>query len=301
MALLSIAALVLLAASVPDLEFSQGYRLGARREGGRLSLNLADDVLDTLISALLMIAPILMLAGVVYALRASGFRARALLWFLWVALMLAGLYVAMRLYPAVFQRFPRITGPPDPAMVTPLPAVTSVPGELGEFTATVPEWAEPVVAIGVALFVALGIVAGTWALVHWLQRRASTIAATPEALASEAQRALDALRAGADVRDTVMRCYLEMGRVLDEHYGLVRREAMTPREFERLLVGVAPHGRPLWVLPRAEVEQLTRLFEMVRYGSHRASEMQEQEAIACLTAIAAARRPDDGGLVESGR
>jgi len=89
----------------------------------------------------------------------------------------------------------------------------------------------------------------------------------------------------------VMHCYFEMARVLDDHYGVVRTEAMTPREFEQLLARLD--------LPTAQVEQLTRLFEMVRYGSRIATDVQEQEAIACLTAIAAIRNPDRSTAAES--
>ncbi|MBN1660359.1 MAG: DUF4129 domain-containing protein [Anaerolineae bacterium] len=293
--ILAIVALVLLAATISNIEFSEGYRLATRRPSGGLSLSWLDRVLDLLLSILFLVAPTLMLVGVLYALYASGFRARALIWFLWVALMTVGLYLVLRFYPQLFHRVPRITPPPDLAMATPAPTAAAVAG-LEPFDAIAPKWAEPVAVIGIALLVALGVVAGAWALVRRLQRPPGPIAATPWALAGKAQRALDALHAGADVRDTVMRCYFEMGRVLDEHYGLVRQEAMTPREFERLLAGVGTR----WVLPRAQVERLTRLFEMVRYGSHPATGTQEQEAIACLTAIAATLGPDRQVAVESG-
>ena len=39
-------------------------------------------------------------------------------------------------------------------------------------------------------------------------------------------------------------------------------------------------------MPRTQVEQLTRLFEMVRYGAHAANKREEQAAVACLDAIA---------------
>lgn len=273
-----IGALVLLAASVSNLEFSAGYRLASPSSNRGLPFSLPQDLLDVLLAITFLIAPILMLVGVLYGLAASGFRARALLWFVWVGLLVAGLYYAMRLYPGMLDHLPRVAGPRDPVVVTPV--ATVVAGDLGEFEANSPAWAEPVVAIGVALLVSLGIVAGGWFVVRRLFRPASPA----DDLADEAHRALTALRAGADVRDTVMRCYFEMGRVLDQHYGLVRTEAMTPREFEQMLAGVD--------LPGAQVARLTRLFEMVRYGSRAATRVQEQEAVACLSAIAHSRRKE---------
>jgi hypothetical protein len=98
-----------------------------------------------------------------------------------------------------------------------------------------------------------------------------------ERLAREAEQALGALQAGADLRDTVLRCYVEMGRVVREAKGLAREAAMTPREFEHSL-GEAG-------LPQDRVRQLTRLFEDVRYGAKSAGVREEQQAVDCLGAI----------------
>jgi hypothetical protein len=88
---------------------------------------------------------------------------------------------------------------------------------------------------------------------------------------------LDALQTGADVQDTVIRCYLEMSRVLAEQRGLRRAEAATPREFELQLKEAG--------LPEAQLEQLTRLFEAVRYGAKVAGERQQRQAVDCLAGI----------------
>ena len=52
---------------------------------------------------------------------------------------------------------------------------------------------------------------------------------------------------------------------------------MTPREFE---VYLTQNG-----MPREPVQQLTRLFELVRYGAVTAAPADEQHAVASLTAI----------------
>jgi hypothetical protein len=101
-------------------------------------------------------------------------------------------------------------------------------------------------------------------------------------LAGPAEEAIAAIRVGADLKDTVMRCYFEMGRVLREQRGISRDQAMTPREFEQYL---AQEG-----LPRKPVGQLTRLFEMVRYGAKAVGKREELQAIDCLTAIVNACR-----------
>jgi hypothetical protein len=71
-----------------------------------------------------------------------------------------------------------------------------------------------------------------------------------------------------------------MSQILSQQRGISRAQTMTPREFELELKGVG--------LPGGDVEELTRLFESVRYGARAADEQQERQAVACLTAIAEA-------------
>jgi hypothetical protein len=99
-------------------------------------------------------------------------------------------------------------------------------------------------------------------------------------LVLEAEAALAEIRAGGATLDAIMRCYLEMGQILSENYEIEREEGMTPREFERRLVGLGLPGQP--------VDSLTRLFEAARYGRHAASAAERAEAVAALEAIVAA-------------
>jgi hypothetical protein len=68
-----------------------------------------------------------------------------------------------------------------------------------------------------------------------------------------------------------------MSRILSEQRGLDRPQHMTPREFERQLAAAG--------LRDEHIQQLTSLFERVRYGARRTGERDERAAIACLTAI----------------
>jgi hypothetical protein len=96
-------------------------------------------------------------------------------------------------------------------------------------------------------------------------------------LYDEALSAKNALQAGESFRNVILRCYYEMGQVVDRQRGVRRKEDMTPREFERRLVEIG--------LPAEPVAQLTRLFEAVRYGSKQPGEQAERQAIECLDAI----------------
>ena len=99
-------------------------------------------------------------------------------------------------------------------------------------------------------------------------------------LGREVQAALDDLEAGDDLHDVIIRCYVEMGRVLAESRAIERPQGMTPHEFEEQLLALG--------LPSAPVSQLTRLFEATRYGRQTADPAQQQAAVAALQTIAEA-------------
>lgn len=136
-----------------------------------------------------------------------------------------------------------------------------------------PEWLVVGVSVGAVLFVAALIVGVAW--LAWRSRRTTD---PLEELAREARGAIDAIRSGADLENVIVRCYSEMERVLRERRGIQREEAATPREFEARLRAAG--------LPGDAVHRLTRLFERVRYGAKAAGEVEERQAVACLTAIA---------------
>jgi hypothetical protein len=97
-------------------------------------------------------------------------------------------------------------------------------------------------------------------------------------IAREAQSTADELRRGADFKSTIIACYFEMCRVLQQKQQIERGRGMTPREFAHRLEELGMAG--------AQVRRLTHLFEVVRYGGRIPGEVEEEEAIACLTAVA---------------
>jgi hypothetical protein len=111
----------------------------------------------------------------------------------------------------------------------------------------------------------------------WLIRWRSNSHLQAGSLELEAQQALQALQSGLNVKDVILRCYVQMSRVLKKEQKLELKETMTAREFERLL---AARG-----FPAATVHQLTGLFENVRYGHRQPGPAEEQQAFDCLNAI----------------
>jgi hypothetical protein len=158
----------------------------------------------------------------------------------------------------------------------------STPGSEAENQAPDQTKASPWLDVGICLGLAL-VLAVLITILAWGIYRASREAAgdATARLADEAQDALDALLAGGNIRDTVIRCYIQMTQVLAKERNVRREEAMTPREFQEILLTKLK-------LPETPVRRLTNLFEAVRYGDYRPGKREEMEAIDSLTAIAAA-------------
>ena len=159
---------------------------------------------------------------------------------------------------------------PDAAPLVP----ETIPSLLiAEFVAAPPQWLIWLTSFGLAALLVLALAGIVWRVRFYRQPSPSSLMQ----IAQQAQEALDALQAGGNCRDTVMRCYFEMNHVLHERRGIRLPEAMTPREFEIQLEKAG--------LPGEHIQQLTRLFESVRYGAKVSGEREEQQAIACLSAI----------------
>ena len=131
------------------------------------------------------------------------------------------------------------------------------------------------------LFIALGLlIAGIASGLFWMilnARRSTTLNPELEGIGEQVEQALTALQAGEDVGETIQRCYLNMSVLLSETRNLQRGQAMTPAEFAQALRG--QH------LPEDALDELTHLFELVRYGEYQADVSTQQRAIDCLMAI----------------
>lgn len=231
--------------------------------GGELLVQLAQGVMALALVAL----PIV----IFYSLLTPGGRRR---------LLVAAVLLVIAFFLASYLRAHRNdngNGPQQTGVNGSVPIYGSQAGDGSDipgFPANPPSWI--VLAIILAASVVISA-AGLWAVRFAGQRRHDAPESALDQLAEQAQNALDALGAGADLRQTVIRCYQEMNRVVREETGIVRESAMTPREFEARLVSQG--------LPREGVSTLTRLFEQVRYGSISADGREEALALSCLTDI----------------
>jgi hypothetical protein len=150
-----------------------------------------------------------------------------------------------------------------------VPAPEFTPGDMSDLTT--------VLSLGLAL-----VLTAVIAIVLYVMWRRSRLAQddTLLELAREAQDALDEIQTGGSLKNAVIRCYAEMNRVIGEKRHIERGIAMTSHEFEEHLVKAG--------LPKAPVQDLTRLFEEVRYGDRDPAPGEEQRAIASLSSIVTA-------------
>jgi Domain of unknown function (DUF4129) len=265
----AIAALMLLASSLSGLTFRPGqfYDFNARMppmdaRAGALPIDPASlafwQMLVSIVSLALLVYVVL---GLILSRKFRRELLRRVISVLIAILLFNLLISALRRNLAQEQRSPVGTNAPltAPQAGEPFPSFVANPA--------------PWLIIVISVILAALLIGAIWFL--WRRMRAQ--APPLVRLADEAQVALTGLQAGSDLKDTVLRCYREMSQILSEQRGIARPRDMTAREFEQRLAAVG--------LRDEHVRQLTRLFERVRYGARQASEREEREAIACLTAI----------------
>ena len=111
----------------------------------------------------------------------------------------------------------------------------------------------------------------------WIFRSSARRPGTVEAVGLEAEKAWQAILAGQDLKAVILQCYRQMSLALEQERGIEREEWMTTREFETLLEAAG--------IPHTPIDQLTQLFEAVRYGDWQPNPADEQKAIQCLQTI----------------
>jgi hypothetical protein len=150
----------------------------------------------------------------------------------------------------------------------------------GEPGAPLPEYQPPApwVTTLTTVLLAAAITLAAAGAGYMLYRRSRRAELSPlQQIQQEAQAALDAIEAGGDLREVIIRSYLQMVQALKQYRNIHRDRDMTPHEFQDYL---EKRG-----LPREPVRQLTQLFEQVRYGGAAPGRQDERAAIASLNAI----------------
>lgn len=148
---------------------------------------------------------------------------------------------------------------------------------VAEFDPATPRWLSIALLAGGALVLAAMAGAAVW---WWYVPDApfkGEAASPAQKIAAEAEQAAQAIESGAEVQDVVLRTYYRMEKILAEERSLARPLAMTPSEFAEAL---GKNG-----LPQGAIQDLTRLFETVRYGGAQPDPDMQQRAVKALRAI----------------
>lgn len=272
-ALLLFGTLVLLIASLDDLTLHGGKRLVAvEAEEDDVTIEAAsparltrkERIYATILGALTFVS-----IGCVFVFRKLRRELFQYLFTLFAMIlpMLLGLFLVSRLLSEWFHRSSSRAG------------VAEAPEIPGALVAHPPTWSIAVAA-GALAVLALGIVAVL--ALRWIAVRDALRNARPDALdnveadqlafAEQAGETARRIRRGVPLRGEVIRCYQEMDRLLSRQRRL-KPTYLTPREFAEALHQLGIHS--------AHIEQLTRLFELVRYGE-RDDDSLAQQALACL-------------------
>ncbi len=128
-----------------------------------------------------------------------------------------------------------------------------------------------------ALALALWVVFGERVAAWWV---GSSPEEPPEPLVAAVEESLEDLRAEADPRRAIIRCYARFERVAAAS-GVRRLPWSTPMEFMREALGRLP-------IPRGALPILTGLFELARFSHHPLGPPERDRALAALDEIRAA-------------
>jgi Domain of unknown function (DUF4129) len=124
-------------------------------------------------------------------------------------------------------------------------------------------------------------------IADWLERRNRLATAAP--LREAVEESLDDLAGEPDLRTAVIRCYRRFERFA--------AQARVPRAPWQTSSEFVLEALARLALPRAPVEQLTRLFELARFSDHPLEPGELDRARGCLEEIRAALEPEGAARV----
>lgn len=273
----AIAVTVVLAAGLSGIRLQPGKSFPvaafSRPGEGAVELSFLGRLFIVLLRVLLFAVWIILPLAVLYLIVSPSARKRLLRDLLGLLPFFVLLYLLLRASSRTLQGEEQQLQMPEVApQISPLtsgPVLTNT---------SPPEWFIFAASLVVAILVIAPLVGVAWFL--WQRRRRREVGL--ERLAQEAQATITAIQSGADLRNAIIHCYVEMARIVREQRGIARDSTETATEFAAELEGAG--------LPGQDVRRLTRLFESVRYGAKLTGEDEEREAVAALTAIAQACR-----------
>lgn len=273
---LALVTVLLLAGSLQNLTFLPGHALPFAQLMPDLENGTSGDAdmsrFMSIMRVFFILGWVLLPFYVIYLIISPEARKRFLRDLMVMMPMLLVLYFVLREPPAgegIQQLDRRLEAQSlEEVLTTPMPPVT--------FEANPSDWLVTLTTIVLAV-AATGLLVG----ILFLFLRSRQPKQQPlKRVAFEAQAAIDAIEAGGDLRDVILRCYFEMNRAIGDARNLKRNADMTANEFESFLLDRG--------LPHEPIHNLTDLFVKVRYGAFQPGRQEERLAISSLSAIVSA-------------
>ncbi|MCC6146694.1 MAG: DUF4129 domain-containing protein [Anaerolineaceae bacterium] len=131
--------------------------------------------------------------------------------------------------------------------------------------------------VSLFIWVKVGLVLASMMLLGWLVAHAFRRNQKDNKLAAETESAIQAITSGGNLGGVIIKCYVNMEKVVSQERGIDRDQSMTPHEFETHLTNKG--------IPTVPIRRLTTLFEKARYGKQCLTEQDELDALRSLSAI----------------
>ncbi len=205
----------------------------------------------------------LLVIGLIYLLISSLVKSKGILR---IGMLGVALFIFIALLGWLPISIPQSSASPGaeaPGLVAPVPGYELAP--IGEPPVYLFHWVTGILILaGVSLCV--------YFLLHSLRKTHPSAAMT-----NVINTAIQAIQAGDNLQNVIIRCYADMERVMKQEHGIERPGSVTPREFE---VYLAEKG-----IPAEPILRLTRLFERARYGNESLTWQDEKDALGSLEKI----------------
>ena len=272
-AILALGALTVLSISLRSISFNNAQPIG-REEAEPISR--PPDIFeppneDVVRSQIILWVVLGILFVLVSLLLSPEARKRMLRIIVRTAFTIWALYFLLKRYPEIFSFLNFM-----PSRNLPAEQADEVLSEIPPPVFTPPQ-ETPLLSYLVSVLVVLVALFLAWKLYRTWQELNAGRGGSLKEIARVARASLRDLSDGRESTDVILNCYFRMSDVVSDRKSLQRELAMTPAEFATRLEQSG--------LPGDAVRRLTRLFEGVRYGGHKAGPKETNEAVACLTTI----------------
>jgi hypothetical protein len=274
LSIFALGALVILSVSLREVSFAEAQPIG--REEAEESAGLPPGVFTevkevTLQSQIILIFAFAILVALVFVLLSKEGRKRLFIFLFRMGFTIFALYLLSKRYPGMLSFLDTGLTGEGPRQDTLQPGANIPPPV---FT---PPQETPLLNYAVSLLIVLGVAFVVWRAYRMWRAMNQRPVNSLKDLARIARSSLRELSDGRESTDVILNCYFRMGDAVSDKKNLQRGIGMTPAEFASRLEEAG--------LPGDAVRRLTRLFESVRYGAHKAGPREVNEAVACLTTI----------------